>query len=114
MAVAAGVIWFFGFGFCYAYRIYRRPVYPTWLSVLIGTVATLAGITAVNIGAFGVEIGLWASFVAWLGFVITGGFMILGQVRKGEQFVHEVQARAHQTGRLAGMNDTTEEITAPH
>ncbi len=112
--VVAGVVWFFIFGLIFAWRIYVRPIYPTWLSVFLGTAATLVGITAVNIGAFGIETGLWASFVAWLGFAITGGFMIFGQVRKGEEFVHEAQVRAYQTGRLAGTNDTTEETTAPH
>ena len=111
MVTIGSIGFLFIFGAYFAWREYHRPIYPTWLAVFFGTGATLSGITAILLDTFDRNTALTAAAIAWGGFVITGGMMIVAQARKESTFADEAQRREYNTGKLG--NDETQKDTIP-
>ena len=86
------------FSAAFSWREYKRPLYPTWLAVVIGTGATLVGITLWLYSTFDSTTAGVAAVIVWASFVITGGPMAFSQAIKERTFQDEAQRR--DTGKL--------------
>ena len=104
LAAITFLVLFSGF---FAYREYKRPIYPTWLAVVIGTGATLTGITALLLATLDYTTAMIAAAIAWGAFIITGGPMAFSQAIKEQTFADEAQQRDVTTGRLDGDKTKT-------
>ena len=109
MVTLAALTFLVLFSTCFAWREYVRPIYPTWLAVVVGTGATLVGITLWLYATFDSTTAGTAAAIVWASFVITGGPMAFAQAIKDQSFQDEAQRR--DTGRLDGdkkkKNSTT-------
>jgi threonine/homoserine efflux transporter RhtA len=110
MITVASIAFLILFGVYFSWREYRRPLYPTWLAVVIGTGATLAGITLWLYATLDSQTAGVAAAIAWASFIITGAPMAFSQAIKERSFVDEAQRR--DTGRLNG-NKTKTNTPAP-
>jgi hypothetical protein len=104
---AAALVFLVVFGAYYAWREYKRPLYPTWLAVVVGTGATLIGITIWLLGTLDRTDAIIAAAIMWAGFAITGGPMALAQAIKEQSFADEAQRRDRTTGRLDSDKEET-------
>ena len=95
LAVVAALVLF---GVCFSVREYVRPLYPTWLAVVVGTGATLIGITLWLPTMLDTSTGWTAAGIAWAAFFITGVPMAFLQAIKDRTFADEAQRG--DTGRL--------------
>ena len=107
---AAAIIFLILFGATFSWREYKRPLYPTWLAVVVGTGATLFGITIWLYSTLDATAAGTAAIIVWASFIITGAPMAFSQAIKEQSFADEAQQRDATTGRLNG--DKTEENTA--
>jgi len=95
LTVVVSVAWLLAFGLWYSRRIYHRPFRPglTWLSVVLGCEATLAGMIGLwwAVLHYSLRLDRWLALLIAIAiphgaFILTGVPMILYQLRKdGEQ-----------------------------
>ena len=100
MTTAATITALVLFGVYFSYREYTKPLYPTWLAVVVGTGATLVGITALFLATLDYTTAMTAAVIAWGAFIITGAPMAFAQAIKEQSFADEAQQRDATTGRL--------------
>ena len=112
MVTLAVIILLMSFGVCFSVREYARPLYPTWLAVVVGTGVTLIGITIWLHTMLDTSTAWTAAGIVWAAFLITGGPMVVLQAIKEQSFADEAQRRDATTGRLDG-DKTETNSTAP-
>ena len=95
------------FGIVFAVLEYARPLYPTWMAVVIGTAVTLGGITVCLHIALDTSTAWTAAGIAWAGFFLTGVPMAVLQAIKEQSFADEAQRRTGNTGKLDGNEKKT-------